>query len=102
ITVKSLLTARALERFAPVEYRFCASPECEVVYFTDAIFFGCADVRVPVLQKQQPGDRTVCYCFDIDEREMDAAAESRIRAHVSAKRCACETRNPEGRCCLPN
>ncbi len=102
ITVKSLLTARALERLTLKEHRFCATPDCEVVYFSEETLFGREDVRVPVFQKEPSGRRMVCYCFEITEDDADAAAESRIRTHVQAGRCACELRNPEGRCCLGN
>jgi hypothetical protein len=102
ITVKSLLTARALERLILKEHRFCATPDCEVVYFSEEALFERQDVRVPVFQKEPSGRRLVCYCFDVSEADADATAESRIRAHVQAGRCACELRNPEGRCCLGN
>ena len=102
ITVKSLLTARALERLTLNEHRFCATPDCEVVYFSEETLFGREDVRVPVFQKEPSGRRMVCYCFEVTEDDADAAAESRIRTHVQAGRCACELRNQEGRCCLGN
>ncbi|MGH9389518.1 MAG: putative iron-sulfur cluster-binding metallochaperone [Vicinamibacteria bacterium] len=102
ITVKSLLTARALERADASEYRFCGSPGCDVVYFTERLAFRREDVRVPAFPKEPPGARVVCYCFEIVEGGIDAETESRIRAHVSAGRCACEIKNPEGRCCLGN
>ncbi len=102
VTVNSLLTARALERLTVKEHRFCATPDCEVVYFSEVTLFGREDVRVPVFQKEPSGRRMVCYCFEVSEDDADAAAESRIRTHVRAGRCACELRNPEGRCCLGN
>ncbi len=105
ITVKSLLTAQALERADAGEYLFCGSPACDVVYFTnsaDGAAFLRVDVRVPVFPKEPPGERVACYCFEIVESRIDAETESRIRAHVSAGRCACEIKNPEGRCCLGN
>ena len=102
ITVKSLLTARALERLTLNEHGFCATPDCEVVYFSEETLFGRDDVRAPVFQKEPSGRRMVCYCFEVTEDNADTAAESRIRTHVQAGRCACELRNPEGRCCLGN
>lgn len=102
ITVKSLLTARALERADATEYRLCGSPGCDVVYFADSLLFMREDVRAPVFPKEPPGARVVCYCFEIVEGRIDAETESQIRAHVTAGRCACELKNPEGRCCLGN
>jgi hypothetical protein len=54
------------------------------------------------------GERLVCYCFDESEASIRAelrehgrsGAVERIRAHIAARRCACETRNPRGVCCL--
>jgi Zinc binding domain len=108
-TVKALVTARALSRLAAVEHRFCADPSCDVVYF-DA-HGGCftrRDLQVAVWQKEPAGDRAICYCFDETEAAIreeirtigHSSAVDRVRAHVAAKRCACEVRNPRGACCL--
>jgi hypothetical protein len=108
-TVKALLTSIALARFAASLFHFCAGPECGVVYFSDdGQVFRTADVRVAVWEKQPPGARTVCYCFGENEADMRreierdgrTAAVERVRAHIAARRCACEVRNPRGACCL--
>lgn len=109
VTVKALLTSSALSRFEPADYRFCPDANCDVVYFGERVrTFWKADLRVPVWQKEAPGQRIVCYCFG--ENEADIAAEierdgqsravDRVRAHIAAGRCACEVRNPRGVCCL--
>jgi hypothetical protein len=108
-TVKALVTERALSRLAAVGHRFCPDPSCDVVYF-DA-HGGCCtrrDVRVAVWQKEPAGDRAICYCFDETEAAIrqeirtvgHSSAVDRVRAHIAAKRCACEVRNPRGACCL--
>ena len=110
ITLKALLTPAALERREPGEYRFCATTACEVVYFGAEQRFERGDLTVPVFQKEPPGARTVCHCFDVGEEDIrqDVAAEvkptsfERISSHVQAGRCACEVRNPQGSCCLGN
>jgi hypothetical protein len=93
----------------PADYRFCADPRCDVVYFNSTgSQFGTADLRVPVWQKQPSGSRVVCYCFGESEASIRAEVEltgrslaaQRIRAHITAGRCACEIRNPRGACCL--
>jgi hypothetical protein len=108
-TVKALLTEHALARLEPADYRFCADPRCDVVYFNSTgSQFGTADLRVPVWQKQPSGSRVVCYCFGESEASIRAEVEltgrslaaQRIRAHITAGRCACEIRNPRGACCL--
>jgi hypothetical protein len=79
------------------------------VYFSgDGQIFATSDVRVTVWEKQPPGERTVCYCFGENEADMRreierdgrTAAVERVRAHIAARRCACEVRNPRGACCL--
>ena len=65
ITLKSLLTPAALERLEPHhEYRFCERPECPVVYFSNqGDAFTTNDLKVPVFQKDNGYDVSVCYCF---------------------------------------
>lgn len=109
VTVKALLTESALRRLSLGEYRFCPDMGCDVVYFgADGQAFTTADVRVPVWQKLPFGDRPICYCFGESEASIcdELAADGmstvveRVRAHIAAKRCACEVRNPRGACCL--
>ena len=109
LTVKALQSDAALARYEHAAYRFCPDATCAVVYFAESgPTFTTADVRERVWQKESPGDRTICYCFGENEadiaREIErtgqSAAVQRVRAHIAAKRCACEIRNPEGACCL--
>ncbi len=110
ITLKALLRPDVLERLSQDPYRFCPTPACEVVYFGPDRAFIDEDVRVPVFQKEGPGERTVCYCFDVTESDLRRelvegkrpTASERITALVKADRCACEVRNPQGSCCLGN
>jgi hypothetical protein len=108
-TVKALLTETALGRLEPSDYRFCADARCDVVYFNAAgSRFSTNDVRVPVWQKLPAGNRLLCYCFGESEATIQAeidmtgrsTAADRIRQHIAGGRCACEIRNPKGRCCL--
>ena len=107
-TVKALLTPAALARMTGSPHRFCPDPLCEIVYFSPGDAYGVQDLRVPVWQQQPAGARIVCYCFgeneadirrEIEERGLSQAVE-RVRAHITAGRCACELRNPRGACCL--
>jgi hypothetical protein len=110
ITVKALLRPAALARLDEGEQRFCASPDCSIVYFGSSERFHLEEVSVPVFQKEPRGNRTVCYCFAIAEGHIDqdiaasgsATAVARISALVQADRCACEVKNPQGSCCLGN
>jgi bacterioferritin-associated ferredoxin len=108
LTVKSLV--RHLDFAMPAtQYYFCASPGCDVVYFPSnprAPAFSRDDLLVRA--KESNEEATVCYCFGISRRhireEVKAAGESslaeKIKAEIQAGRCACEVKNPSGRCCL--
>ena len=90
------------------EFRLCPDTECEVVYYSPAgTPLTVSDLSV------QPGfkhgsDGLVCYCFlyrksDI-ARQLSATGETdvfqSIKDEVQAGNCACEVRNPSGKCCL--
>jgi hypothetical protein len=103
VTLRALLVPAALERLDSGEWRFCATGECEVVYFGHEQRFRPDDVTVPVFQKEPAGHRLVCYCLGLTEDDAEiGGAGVRIRALVKSGRCACELRNPQGRCCLGN
>ncbi len=110
ITLKALLRSEALARMTAPEHRFCPSAGCPVVYFGQGEIFGRDDLNVPVFQKEPRGHRTVCYCFAVSEGDLRdeiaatgrSMATERITDLVTAGRCACEVRNPQGSCCLGN
>ncbi len=109
-------TVKALVRHLPfrmpsAQYYFCEAPGCDVVYFAadpSAPVFRRADLLVRVEPKDPGDDVPVCYCFGITRREIAdelvrtarSSAAERIRSEVKAGRCACEVKNPSGRCCL--
>ena len=108
-TVKAMLTEVALRKVTTAAHRFCSDPGCDVVYFAeDGPTYSRADIRVPVWQKEPPGARMVCYCFNENEADIRSEiktrggsdAVERVTAHINAGRCACEVRNPRGTCCL--
>ena len=110
ITLKALLRPAALARLTAPAHRFCPKPSCPVVYFGAGEEFDQDEVTVPVFQKMPPGERTVCYCFAMSEADLGreiaetgrSTAAERVTSHVTAGRCACEVRNPQGSCCLGN
>ncbi|MCL6488167.1 MAG: hypothetical protein K6T76_04410 [Alicyclobacillus mali] len=108
-TVKALLTGAALRRLVPKdEFHFCASPDCDVVYFAPDQVFRVSDIRERVFQKDTASETPVCYCFDWTRESLVAALhrgarpDEDIQEHVRLRRCACELRNPQGACCLGN
>ncbi len=113
ITPKSLLNGSSLQRFDEERaYRFCKSPKCSAVYFSNSAssVFTKDDLRVKVTVKESSLDVPICYCFGYSRQsildEMKKNGGSKAVKEISAKMkdpgCFCETSNPEGRCCLKN
>lgn len=111
-----ILTVRSLVRRLPLrmpktQYYFCAATDCDVVYFafdTEAPIFRREDLLVRVGAKENADPIPVCYCFGFTrgdiENELAATGCStmaaRVTAEVKAGNCACEIKNPSGKCCL--
>jgi len=112
VTLKGLL-AVSLTEVREVEYRFCRTPDCPVVYYStdQQQRFREQEVRERVFQKH-PSDEDVfvCYCFRHTlrsvRREVETGGKSTvvaaITAGIQAGQCACDIRNPQGSCCLGN
>src|SRR5215213_11288668 len=109
-TVLLILKPQCFDLMGDDEYRFCAAPECRVVYFAEAggARFTPDDVRVRVGLKEKEDPVPLCYCFGFDEAdardEITATGQCSIPQRISALirrgMCACVERNPSGKCCL--
>ncbi len=113
-----LLTVRSLLRHLPLgmarsQYYFCEAPACDAVYFSadpKAPIFRRADLLVRVGMKEVADPIPVCYCFGFTRKDIaDEVARTggstvprRITIEVKAGNCACEVKNPSGKCCLGN
>jgi hypothetical protein len=110
-TVKALLSV-SLREVQDVEYLFCKTRTCPVVYFSPdgEQTFSVEQVRERVYQKELESDDVfACYCFRHKVGDIRAASsESRkailddINTGINAGQCACDLRNPQGSCCLGN
>ena len=111
VTLRTMLLMLKPEFFDQVgenQYRFCASPECQVVYFSRARSFSTGDLRVRVGLKEKDGPIPLCYCFGFSEEDAREEIQSkghtaipqRIAELIRERMCACELRNPSGACCL--
>jgi hypothetical protein len=86
-------------------YYFCAAKECAVGYFSSD---GNSIPKQHLRAFQALLDDKLCYCFDIDSAQYQAAlldnTDAAIKDFVVQKTksgdCACEIRNPSGQCCL--
>jgi hypothetical protein len=110
-TVKALLSV-SLREAQVVEYLFCKTRTCPVVYFSpeNDQTFRYDQVRESVYQKEPDNDDVlICYCFRHTVGDIRAASsESRmaivddINSGINGGQCACDLRNPQGSCCLGN
>jgi len=109
ITLESLLTEDAQGRLQEARYRFCETSTCETVYFPEdgSEVFEKSDLTVRVGIKEVESPRPVCYCFDHSVEEIEgqlgATGETDVLADIEARMqeaCWCETKSPQGRCCL--
>jgi hypothetical protein len=84
-------------------YYFCDDLNCPVIYFCDdnrTLYQ--SQLRTEVGIKSSAPQRTLCYCFGVNAAQ--AEADPKIRHFVTDqtqnRNCACDIRNPSGRCCL--
>jgi hypothetical protein len=111
-----MLTVKSLVRQLPLgmlntQYYFCEAPDCEVVYFpldAEAPTFRRQDLVVRVGAKETADPIPICYCFGFTRQDIwdeigstrKSTVAERIKAEVEAGHCACEVKNPSGKCCL--
>jgi hypothetical protein len=109
-TVKSLVRQLPLGMLK-TQYYFCEAPGCDAVYFpldAQAPLFRCGDLTVRVGVKEDADPVPVCYCFGFTGKDIRmevgetgrSTILGRIKAEVKAGNCACEVKNPSGKCCL--
>ena len=95
---------------ADVGWRFCDSPDCDVVYFSEQsdTTFTKSQLKLPVGVKETTGERPLCYCFGHsvasikDELRVKGRSDALkdIRQQMNDPGCRCETENPSGSGCL--
>jgi len=112
------LTVQSLARQLPLgmpntEYYHCETADCDVVYFafdSQAPIFRRGDLLIRVGAKEESDPIPVCYCFGFTRKDIEneiaetgrCTVADRIAAEVTAGKCACEVKNPSGKCCLGN
>jgi len=111
LTLKHMVKPQFLAMVTKPGFRFCASPDCDVVYFhPDGQQLCKTDLRVRVGLKEAEEPAPLCYCFGFTRamifQELCTDGHSRIpnviAAELKAGNCDCEVRNPQGSCCLGN
>lgn len=105
-TVKHWLKASFIPEAPEENFYFCSSSDCPVVYFSEGgTRYKREDVRAV---KDKEGLVPVCYCFGVTgemiKREIAEKGKSGfskwIEIEVKNGNCACDIKNPSGRCCL--
>jgi len=84
-------------------YYFCADPGCPVIYFgEDGSIFEQSSLRTQVGVKQSGSDALLCYCFGVSKQDYLENTEliEFVKQETKSRSCACDVRNPSGRCCL--
>ncbi len=82
---------------------FCSSAGCDLVYFdAQGLRITGELLRQPVGQKQTGEARVLCYCFGVSLGDwlQNPSVRAFVMTQTKAGVCACEIRNPSGRCCL--
>ncbi len=102
-TIKHHLSKPWQQPLKKQAYFFCSDPACDVVYFgEDGSVIEQSALRTNVGLKSPSEASTLCYCFGITVGEAQANPELKrfVIEETRQNACACETRNPSGRCCL--
>jgi hypothetical protein len=108
--MEHLLLEPLVPEIGEASYCFCATPECDTVYFSPSSgrTFPKRHLKVRVGIKETEDPILVCYCFghtrasvwaEIERTGASTVAES-IKREIQAGRCECEVKNPSGKCCL--
>jgi hypothetical protein len=111
-----ILTVKNIVRHIPLgmsndQYYFCEARDCDVVYFPfdpQAPTFRRQDLVVRVGAKETADPIPICYCFGFTRKDIEdeiaasgrSTVAERISAEVKQGNCACEVKNPSGKCCL--
>jgi hypothetical protein len=90
------------------ELWLCRGPACSVVYFgSEGTIITTDQVHVTPGFKAG-GSGLVCYCFEHTEADLveevrlsgTSSTLASVEIQVRVGNCACEVRNPSGKCCL--
>jgi len=92
------------QHIADDDYAFCSNHDCMIGYFSSSDTVEKSRLRTFQLGREP----MLCHCFDISEAVYRsaladgtaAAIKTFVIAQTKKSLCACESRNPSGRCCL--
>jgi hypothetical protein len=109
-TILMMLKYQQIKTAKIDEYFYCTNPNCDVVYFSNQyrLVFYKEDIRIRIGIKETEEPKTVCYCFDITKKQITdelkltgkSSITNFITEKIQNKLCACNIKNPSGKCCL--
>ncbi|MBI4972731.1 MAG: copper chaperone Copz family protein [Candidatus Omnitrophica bacterium] len=109
-TIKHWLVTHLVPEMPVIPFYFCKTRNCPVVYFSADYSkkYTKGDIRYRIGFKENTPPMPVCYCFGVTEemilKEIQETGKSSystwIAKEVKDGNCACDARNPKGRCCL--
>lgn len=76
----------------------CRSATCELLYFGSG-----AEIPIDAATQRpwfKDGGDVACFCFGHRSGEIDEFTIARVTDRVKRRECACDLRNPTGKCCL--
>jgi len=86
---------------AEVAHFYCDNRDCEIAYFDNN---GTRYSRIVLRPETRSAlaNEVLCFCYGIDRETAESAPEAKafVIEQTRSKACACESRNPSGRCCL--
>lgn len=110
-TLKQWLLTNLVPNIPEVSFYFCRAKECPTVYFSEdcSARYTKEQLRYQVGLKESSSPIPLCYCFGVTDemilKEIKETGKSSFSTWIAAEtkkgNCACDVRNPSGRCCLP-
>ncbi len=109
-TLKHWLAASLIPIVGEGPFYFCDTKDCEAVYFSGdhSILYAKEQIRDRIAFKETSGPATICYCFGVSKEMIleeiletgKSTFSTWIGKEVRQGNCACDVRNPAGRCCM--
>lgn len=85
------------------QFYFCSDNNCDVVYFgLEGSVINKNELRQPIGVKEKDENALICYCFGVTKTMAKENSEIKnyVKQQTKQHNCACDIRNPSGRCCL--
>jgi len=88
--------------FQDQPWYFCDDPACDIAYFgKDNTLIAKSKLRTEIGIKMQGDNGLLCYCYGVTKKDaLNPASKNFVVSQTKDKNCACDTKNPSGRCCL--